>query len=373
MAMKSTSFYVEKLFVPTNLSVLYPYVGDISLSSPDFFIPALIVLTLFAVAVLSLKYTREIFFGFFFFLITTSPTFLNFAKGELDLYFASDRYAYIGSIGILFLAVLGFSSLRKRFSHAALTVSAGGIVALFAWMSHLQSLTWSSTEALFGNVIEHYDNSHVAHNNIGNVFRRNNDTDTAIEHFRKAIAIQDHARTRSNLGAALRKQGKMEEALSEYSRALSIDPESKTAHFGLGILFAEQGNAQRALQEYQRALDIDPTYAEVSLNMGALYMRMGETEKAIEQYKHAIKVVPYFPQAHFNLGVAYAKSGSPRRALESYEQAIALEPSFVAARINLGIVYYERQRTEEAAQQFEAVLRYDPNNQRALSALQQIQ
>jgi len=372
MSCKSTVFYLEKIIWPTKLSVLYPYVGDIEITNPDFLWPAISVAILILIAFLSLKKSRVFFFGVFFFLITISPTFLNFAKGEMDLYFASDRYAYAGSIGILFLLALGLAHLSKRLPLVALNGGIGALVLLFAWMAHAQSQTWAGTEALFQNVIEHYPDSHVAHNNLGNVYRRQEDITKAIEHFEKAIAIRDHPRTRSNYGAALRKQGKMEEALAQYDRALELDPESKNAHFGLGILYAELGKRGEALLEYQRAIAIDPTYSEVYLNLGALYMQMDQPQEAIEQYQKAIASTPYYAQAHYNLGVAYRKIDKPRQAMESYEKAIRYEPSFVAARINLGIAYYERKRLEDAREQFEIVLLYDPGNQRALSALKQI-
>lgn len=372
MAGKSTVFYLEKLIFPTKLSVLYPYVGDISLSSPDFLLPACILLTLLALVLFSLKYTREIFFGFFFFLLTISPTFLNFAKGELDLYFASDRYAYAGSVGILFLAALGMQSLRNRIQPVAVSAGAAAVLVLFAWLAHAQSLTWQSTEALFGNVLEHYPQSHVAHNNLGNAYRRAGKLEESILHYNEAIALRDHPRTRSNLGAALRAQGRVEEALAEYTKALALEPGNKNAHFGLGILYAEQGAFDRAQQEYEQALAADRNYSEVYLNLGALYLQKGEVAKAVEHYEKAAEITPYYAQAHYNLGVAYTKLSRPRQALESYERAVQLEPSFVAARINLGILYYERKEGEKAIGQFEAVLRYDPGNARALSALEQI-
>ncbi|HLD33055.1 MAG TPA: tetratricopeptide repeat protein [Candidatus Peribacteraceae bacterium] len=372
MACKSTVFYLEKIVWPTELAVLYPYVGKIGMTNPDFLWPAISVLILILIAFLSLKKTRVIFFGVLFFLVTISPTFLNFAKGEMDLYFASDRYAYAGSIGILFLIALGFSLLSRRLPQVFLNSGIGVLVLLFAWMAHAQSQTWAGTETLFRNVIDHYPDSHVAHNNLGNAYRRQDDIAQAIEHFEKAIAIRDHPRTRSNYGAALRKQGKMEEALAQYDRAMELDPESKNAHFGLGILYAELGKRGEALQEYQHAIAIDPTYSEVYLNLGALYMQMNQPEQAIEQYQKAIATTPYFAQAYYNLGVAYRKIDKPRQAMENYEMAIRYEPSFVAARINLGIAYYERRRMEEAREQFEIVLRYDPGNERALSALKQI-
>ena len=372
MACKSTVFYLQKIVWPTELSVLYPYVGSIGLTNPDFLWPALSVITLFIIAFLSLRRTRAVFFGIFFFLITISPTFLNFAKGEMDLYFASDRYAYAGSIGIFFLIALGLSQLMQKLSPKIVTGGVGVVILLFAFMAHTQSQTWRNTETLFGNVIEHYPNSHVAHNNLGNIYRRQDYLEKSIEHYEQAIAINDHPRTRSNLGAALRKQGQIEEAFAQYDRALELNADSKNAHFGLGIIYAEQGNRVQALQEYQRAIEIDPTYSEVYLNLGALHMQMQQTTLAIEAYEKALAITPYFAQAHYNLGVAYGKINKPRQAMESYERTVQLEPSFVAARINLGIAYYDRKRIEESIEQFEIALRYDPGNSRAISALNQI-
>ena len=61
-----------------------------------------------------------------------------------------------------------------------------------------------------------------------------------------------------------------------------------------------------------------------------------------------------------------------RESLEAYQKAVDLQPSFVAARINLGILYTERKKLDLAIEQFREVLKYDPDNARALSALQQL-
>ena len=103
VAPKSTLFYLEKFFWPTEFSVLYPYT-DASIASPEFFIPLVIVMAITFLVLFLKKYQCVLAFSYFFFLITLLPTFLNIARGgDMDRYFASDRYGYIPSIRFIFI------------------------------------------------------------------------------------------------------------------------------------------------------------------------------------------------------------------------------------------------------------------------------
>jgi len=376
MAGKSSIFYIQKIFVPTELSVLYPYVGDISIASPDFFIPGILVILLLAAAVAFRKRFPELLFGVAFFFILVAPTFVNFAKGGVDIYFASDRYAYLPSIGI-FIAIAGIVLffLERAYSPRPrdITVGVAGVILLiFAFMSHLQSLTWRSSETLFSNVLKHYPSSHVAHTNIGNVYRRQGRLQDAIAEFQKALAIQSHSRTFSNLGAVYRLQQQYGLAHEQYDKALLSNPESKEAHMGLGLLLAAEGKLADARIEYQRAIAIDPLYEEAYVNLGALSMQEGDIDEAIAAYNRALDVNPYLVDARFNLAVAYSKQGKIEEAIKEYEQTIAAEPRAIAARINVALLYSQQGQNDKAILQFEEILRIDPDNKAALSALRQL-
>lgn len=376
MAGKSTVFYLLKLILPIHLSVLYPYVGIIRALSPDFLIPLLLILVLGVFVSLSLRWTREVAFAAAFFLLTLAPTFLNFAKGSGDFYFASDRYAYIPSIGFLFLAVLFLRSLAERLRGVppakAFLVTSGIIVVAFAVGAFLQARTWRSSEALFANVLRLYPTSHVAQNNMGNVYRLQGKLDEAITAFQAALALREHPRARSNLGAVYRRQGKISQALEEYHRAIALDPENPEPYFGIGIVYAEAGDHEQAFASYRRALEIDPGYTEARTNLGALLASEGRIDEAIAEYRRAIASDPFFAQARFNLAVALASRGELAEAGTEYRAAIRAEPSFLPARINLGILLYNEGDAPEAREQFAEVLRIDPGNARAESALRQI-
>lgn len=382
MAARSTVFYIQKLFLPTGLSVLYPTERGINLLFPEYFIPLLLLVGC-ATALFFLRKNRTLVFGAAFFLLMILPSFQNFEK-DGDFFFASDRYAYLGSIGIFFIVMSIFGLDRRKFSmfnhqfsinfQSSIFKSALAVViVIFAVMSFFQAKVWKNSESLFANAQMLYPvNNARVYNNLGNVYRRQERNEEAIAMFKAAIEISPHARTYSNLGAVYRKDGRIMEALETYKKAIEVNPEDAYPYFGLGLVYAQAGDYDRALEQYRAAIDRDPQYAEAYSNMGAIFLAAGDVERAIAMYQEAIKANSLFVQAYFNLGVALAKLGRADEAVAAYEAAIDISPDLIPARINLGILYYGEGRVEEARNQFREILKRDPANPAAISALEQI-
>ncbi len=378
MAFKSAFFYITQILWPAAFSLLYPYGKPITLASPDFFIPIIILSAVAVAAWLLRKRAPELLFGLAFYLLTVAPTFLNFAKGgELDIYFASDRYAYIPSIGIFIaLTMLLWRLIAEgRGPRNEMILKAAGAVAIVVCMflSYRQTAVWKNTETLFTNVLRLYpESSHVAHNNLGNVYRLNGDNEKAIQEYEKALAVGVHPKILANLGAAYRKLGRLDDALKVYAQALTINKDNKESHLGLGLVYLAQGKVQQAAEEFAVAGRIDPFYEESFTNLGAARMQLGQVEEAIAAYRQAITINAFFPDAHYNLGVALEGLGRAEEAVREYETTVALVPTFIPARINLGLLYYRLGRPEDSRTQFEAILRIDPQNRAARSALEQM-
>ena len=94
-------FYLGKLFLPIKLSCLYPYYNFEYNPTYLYSIIAVILLTL--IVALSVKYTRKLLFGAFFFLIALLPI-LQFIPNSSII--VADRYTYIPSIGIFFIIAI---------------------------------------------------------------------------------------------------------------------------------------------------------------------------------------------------------------------------------------------------------------------------
>ena len=67
---------------------------------------------------------------------------------------------------------------------------------------------------------------------------------------------------------SLQEQGKLEEAIEAYNKALAIKPDYAEAYNNMGVTLKEQGKLEEAIEAYNKALAIKPDYAEAYNNMG---------------------------------------------------------------------------------------------------------
>jgi tetratricopeptide (TPR) repeat protein len=85
-------------------------------------------------------------------------------------------------------------------------------------------------------------------------------------------------------------------------------------HFKKGFQYQAQGKVDEALAEYQRALELDPHYVPAYTNLGTVYLGMKDYDRAIEYFKKVIELNYWDKKAHFNLGTAYLYKGETEKA-----------------------------------------------------------
>jgi protein O-mannosyl-transferase len=337
MAIKSSAFYLGKLILPTRLAVIYPYDLAISISTPDILVSAVVVVLLFALSVLLIKKTRLPLFALLFFLITLAPTFINYRKGfgAADIYFASDRYAYIPSIGLIILFAILCSVLVNKYKQVVIGLLSV-IIALFAYLSFQQSKVWAGSESLFTHALSLYPSAQAAHNNLGTVYYRNGALDKAEHHYSEAIEIRPLASTYSNLATLYRRKNDLNKSLTLYQKALEVNPSEYDAFFGMGILFAQAGEFERAEFAYKQAIEVDAdNKAKTYLNLGGLYAQFNRYEDAIDQYQLAININPFYANAYYNMGSAYQKLNRKNEAIAAFNNALRYNPDLEPARNKL--------------------------------------
>src|SRR3989338_1403578 len=121
LGIASIFFSLRKYFFPRDLSVGYPFTGDITLVSPAFILPFLGVLAVcvFIGFCFRRKWNAPVF-GLLFFLVTIIPSLFNLSKGLVN-YLVADRYVYLPQVGLVF--VIGWSLTRVMNGVPALFVS----------------------------------------------------------------------------------------------------------------------------------------------------------------------------------------------------------------------------------------------------------
>lgn len=325
VAFNSTSFYLEKLFVPLNLSVLVPYTGPITLSNPYFYLPVVAILALATLTTLTLARTRLIAFSLLFYLLTLAPTFTNYAKAGMA-YMASDRYGYIPSIGIFFLVATLLYRFKARYSaHLPVTVICCLISVVFAALSNQQSLTWKNSETLYRHTLRIYPDAHAAQNNIGKIHASRGEYDIAKEYYDAAHAIHPTAETYYNFGLMYAAQGRKDLAREHYLNALELTPTHAQTHVNLGGMLAEEGRTLEAIAHFQSAVETKPEFLIAHLNLGHLYLELDRLAEAKAAYSKVLKLNLDIPDALRGLAKILLKEGNQPGAESLLERARQLE------------------------------------------------
>jgi tetratricopeptide (TPR) repeat protein len=89
----------------------------------------------------------------------------------------------------------------------------------------------------------------------------------------------------NKLGAIYARQKNYEEARNSFNSALSINPDYAPAIVNLGNLELEEGKNQEAIDYYNKAIEKDSEYHLAYYNMAVAYKRMGKLEDYFKLYK----------------------------------------------------------------------------------------
>ena len=122
----------------------------------------------------------------------------------------------------------------------------------------------------------------------------------AVESKRRLAAAQpdaflaELALTLSNLGVALRSQGKAEEGLADCNKALRLRPDYADAHCNLSTALRDLGRPAEAAASCREALRLRPSYPEAHLNLGNALRELGRPAEATASYREALRLRPEF-------------------------------------------------------------------------------
>ena len=186
--------------------------------------------------------------------------------------------------------------------------------------------------------------------------------DEAIAEFQKAIELKpDDPDAHRNLGTVYGEQGKEEEAAAAYEKAIELDPDFGEAYGDLAGIYTRLGRLSEAVAAGEKAIELAPDYAMAYNNLGFAYYTQGMLEEAIAEYKEAIQINPDFGKAHDNLGVAYMMQDQLDEAIAEFKEVIRINPDHVGGHVNLGAAYYNQGRLEEAIAEYKEAIQINPD------------
>ncbi|MDP6174216.1 MAG: tetratricopeptide repeat protein, partial [Rhodospirillales bacterium] len=223
--------------------------------------------------------------------------------------------------------------------------------------SHLSGGRPERAEKIYRKILESDPDHPDAHGNLGFALHAQGRLDEAVDSYSRAVALKSGwAGLHYNLGAALRQLGRLEEAVASHQAALAADPANGDAQTSLAGVFKDLGRFDEAAASFNLALEIDPVSALTHYNFANLLKGMGRLEEAIDRYGSALGIDGDFHQAHSNLGLALQEAGRLGEAAASYRSALDLEPGSAEVHYNLGTVCKDQDKLDEAVACYQSSL-----------------
>ena len=280
VACKSTIFYIYKFLIPTDLTIIYPLQGDISLTDMRILPSVIFAILLIAVAVKVIKRHPWITFGIGWYLICLAPTFLNIGKAGL-VFFAVDRYAYLPMVGLLIVLVYIYKSIRP--------IAVSIIIIVLIALSINQTSTWKTPDGVFRRTLDIYPESVGARVGLATILRHQNKLEEAFEVITEGVKHMDHSLLHMNAGFVYAATGQVADAEERFRSAINMDPNNPEPYFSLGSLFEQTNRTDEAISFYEKAIELDDSYVIARAKLGNLYLNKGQTDKAREQFKKALE------------------------------------------------------------------------------------
>jgi tetratricopeptide (TPR) repeat protein len=170
-------------------------------------------------------------------------------------------------------------------------------------------------------------------------------------------------------GKAAANKEDWDSAITEYTKAIRLDPECAEAYWCRGMAQLRKHEHDGAIADCTEAIRLDPKHAEAYCWRGAAYGEKREWNKAIADLSEAIRLNPEYFAGYFHRGCVYVGKGYPsdgglvgafvwgyqgrgkddfNKAIADFTEAIRLKPDCAEAYYCRGIAYAGKGENDKA-------------------------
>jgi tetratricopeptide (TPR) repeat protein len=156
----------------------------------------------------------------------------------------------------------------------------------------------------------------------------------AIETFGRLTSSRfDPSEARSNLGVAHLKQGDLEDAATEFDRAVRTRKGNSTAWNNRGCVLYREERLREAIACFEESLVINPT-AVAMTNKGFSQLSLDMLEEAAATFDQSVRILET-AEAYNNKGIALRRQGKIDDAIISFRESLRIAPQFEDTNSNL--------------------------------------
>lgn len=322
--------YLRKIFWPFNLAVFYPIEYPFPLW--QILIGILILFLVTVVVFLTIKKYPFLFVGWSWYVGTMVPMIGLVTVSSPAM---GDRYTYLPSIGIAIMLAWGIPILFQQKNTRKIILFPAAIIIFIILMllTRQQCGYWKNSTTLFSHALR---------------------------------VTKENALSRSNLGLALFEEGRIQEAIDNYSRAISLKPDFPDFYIDRGYAFSELGQYQLAINDFSEAIRLNSDYAEIYYYYrGNTFAKMGQYKNAIQDYNECLRLKQYYADTFYNRKSEVTLSNKSRETAANIIKTSSPQPDWVPFFMNRGKAYASLGNDQKAIQDFNEVIHLAPNDPEA--------
>ena len=184
-----------------------------------------------------------------------------------------------------------------------------------------------------------------------------------------ADAAPKHGTTFQRLGLIAIREARLEDAVSDFQRSLSIEPADPVCLNNLGNVLRELRRFRESESASRRALEYQPDYGSALYNLAGTLVILGEHSQAVEVYRDLLRREPGDAEAWEALGSSLLEIGQEAESKKALEQALRLKPNDAEILNKLGVAHQFEGDLESAARLYLGSIEADPGLARAYDNL----
>ncbi len=308
-------YYLKLLIYPIRLQADYSYDAfplSTSLFEPSTLVSFMILGVMVYVVGRLMVRERMAAFGMIWFFVTLLPVCHIIPHHEL----LAEHYLYLPSVGFCLVVGVVIDGMLREGRYRAWVYGCGVlVVVLFALRIMDRNRDWKDGLTLWKKTVQTAPRCARAHNNLGLEYDRQGRIDEAVTEFQESKHIMPaYANPYNNLGVIYYEQGRLDEAISLYNQAISLEKHYAKAYNNLGAAYIRKGMFKEAIIAFFKALQDKKGMAEAHIGMGVALAKLGRYSAAIRCFKRALTIKPNLAESHYNLAMAYSAEGDYEKA-----------------------------------------------------------
>lgn len=172
------------------------------------------------------------------------------------------------------------------------------------------------------------------------------------------------------------KQGKQyylndeyDSAIQSFFRAVSIDNKNYIAYNNLGMTYWMKNNLDSAEKYFKKAASVSKYYPQPYINLALLYKQKGNMDKHYDYLKKALEVNPNNYWTYYLMGDYFTSIEDYPQSISHYINSIDINPNFAPPYLALGISYFKTDKYNQSIIALKNYLELNPNSDFAYSLM----